>query len=726
MVEKPSWCFFGSECPIGFKLIVILCIPNDQTMNDSDEEDDVQLQVSAPTTYEEQGNSGEDYRKYSNLFVFAGGNKAGMEAMDKEKQAEVIYEMSKNSSFFKRAKQLGEEADRKAEQLQKEFDQLTGAALRKMESAAQTKLMECEKRRSFEKICCVLDMDMFYAAVEIRDRPELKDLPVAVGGSAMISTSNYVARKYGVRAAMPGFIAKKLCPNLVFVHCNFDKYRIVAEQIRGVIGKVDPQYRSHSLDEVYFELTTAAKARFRESIVENPDRTPTIEELRVLAVQILQEVRSEIKTITNGLTCSAGIANNFFLAKICADVNKPDGQFELPARREEVMNFLTTLPTRKVGGIGKVMEKILQKLGMTTVGEIRPFIPHILHSFKPASSEFLTRISIGIADNEGKEILPAIPDGAVTRKSIGCERTYSAKGISDPHELYQRLHEICERVHADMVRENLRGKAVTVKVKDIDFHLHTKCQSSTTWIQSCESIETIAKAILDSFLPIRLRLLGVQVTKFDKAYDPQHADKSQARLQHAMSSFLQQSRSNGDASHPHIEKGDHNSSCPPSDGCVSESFGAIDLVDEGRSEGEDEEGHQHPDDESFEGLTDRDMTFFPSVDDGPREMAGASPHSMDGGMVEDIVDLLSDSDAENDRTGADPIAVCPVCGNKLSGDVMAINVHIDRCLTVGAESKKRKHVLSLSNEPIDISDPSSNDANRKRPARNIEMYFVRK
>jgi DNA polymerase kappa len=697
-------------------------------MDDSEEEDKDQLQTAAPSTFEEQGNSGEDYRKYSNLFVFAGGNKAGMEAMDKEKQAEVIYEMSKNSSFFKRAKQLGEEADRKAEQLQKEFDQLTGAALRKMESAAQTKLMECEKRRSFEKICCVLDMDMFYAAVEIRDRPELKDLPVAVGGSAMISTSNYVARKYGVRAAMPGFIAKKLCPNLVFVHCNFDKYRIVAEQIRGIIGKVDPQYRSHSLDEVYFELTTAAKARFRELTVENPDRTPTIEELRVLAVQILQEVRSEIKTITNGLTCSAGIANNFFLAKICADVNKPDGQFELPARREEVMNFLTTLPTRKVGGIGKVMEKILQKLGMNTVGEIRPFIPHILHSFKPASSEFLTRVSIGIADNEGKEILPTIPDGAVTRKSIGCERTYSAKGISEPHELYQRLHEICERVHADMVRENLRGKAVTVKVKDINFHLHTKCQSSATWIQSCESIETIAKAILDSFLPIRLRLLGVQVTKFDKAYDPQRADKGQTRLQHAMSSFLQQSRSNGDASHRRIEKGDQNS-CPPSDGCTRESFDAVDLVDEGEEEDENEDGeeHQQPDDESFEGFTDRDMTFFPSVDDGPREMAGASPHSMDGHMVEDIVDLLSDSDAEDARTGADPIAECPVCGDKLSGDVMAINVHIDRCLTVGAESKKRKHFLTLSNEPIDISDHSSSATlNGKRPARNIEMYFARK
>ncbi len=92
--------------------------------------------------------------------------------------------------------------------------------------------MDYEKRRSFDRICCVLDMDMLYAAVEIRDRPELKELPVAVGGDAMIYTSNYVARKYGVRAAIPGFIAKKLCPHLVFVPCNFAKYTVVANQIR--------------------------------------------------------------------------------------------------------------------------------------------------------------------------------------------------------------------------------------------------------------------------------------------------------------------------------------------------------------------------------------------------------------------------------------------------------------------------------------------------------------
>ena len=97
-------------------------------------------------------------------------------------------------------------------------------------------------------------MDMFFAAVEIRDKPHLKELPVAVGSEMMISTANYVARKYGVRSAMPGFIAKKLCPQLVFVDCNFDKYEVVGQQIRDIIAEYDPNFSSHSLDEVYFDL----------------------------------------------------------------------------------------------------------------------------------------------------------------------------------------------------------------------------------------------------------------------------------------------------------------------------------------------------------------------------------------------------------------------------------------------------------------------------------------
>ncbi len=500
-------------------------------------------------------------KRYSKLFVFSGGNKAGMETMDKDKQAQIIYDMSKNSAYFKRATRLDEITNHKSELMKKQFDlvdeTINPSLFRKLAATVHQRCLELEKRRRFTQICCVLDMDMFYAAVEIRDQPHLKDLPVAVGGNSMISTSNYVARKYGVRAAMPGFIAKKLCPNLVFVNCNFDKYQAVANQIRSIIQEYDPYYSSHSLDEVYFNLTDAAMKRYIEQMPENQliedirhsnitcadnndeeddELQPTIpsslslgrdiaiEKLRKVSCDILQEIRCRIKETTGGLTSSAGIANNFFLAKICADINKPDGQYELPPRRDSVIEFVTNLPCRKVGGIGKVTEKILENLGMTTMGDVRNNLHCILHTFTPLSSEFLMRVSMGIASEEGTEKLNSTTNEEnplVTRKSIGCERTFSAKGISDRDELLQRLHLICENVSADMKKENIFGKTVTVKLKDIDFNLHTKCRSSANGsysIQSVESIEQIAKSILVSCLPMKVRLLGVTVSKFKNSF----------------------------------------------------------------------------------------------------------------------------------------------------------------------------------------------------------------
>ena len=211
----------------------------------------------------------------------------------------------------------------------------------------------------------------------------------------MISTTNYVARKYGVRSAMPGFIGKKLCPELIFVKGHYEKYGIVADQIRSIIREYDPNFSSCSLDEVYLDLTDAAIERISnpsrtqkslESVIgagsgsvdemtkigatnmnitighghghEVPSSYPrnskndnvefkkmsedaiSMSKLRVAACEVLQEIRQRVAADTGGLTCSAGIANNFLLAKICADVNKPNGQFELPGNKEGTEELL--------------------------------------------------------------------------------------------------------------------------------------------------------------------------------------------------------------------------------------------------------------------------------------------------------------------------------------------------------------------------------------------------
>ena len=217
---------------------------------------------------------------------------------------------------------------------------------------------------------------MFYAAVEIRDNPILATKPMAVGTSSMICTTNYIARKYGVRSAMPGFIGIKLCPELVFVAPNFSKYEIVGNQIRRIISEYDANYESHSLDEVYFDLSLYVNTKLSASTFPSSSTTVSsrsdarvsntihsITDRRRLAAEVLNEIRARITHETGGLTCSAGLANNFLLAKICADINKPNGQYELPPTREFVLSFLDTLPTRKVGGVGKVTEKILADLG---------------------------------------------------------------------------------------------------------------------------------------------------------------------------------------------------------------------------------------------------------------------------------------------------------------------------------------------------------------------------
>jgi nucleotidyltransferase/DNA polymerase involved in DNA repair len=546
----------------------------------------------------------------------------------------VIYEMSKDSAFFKRAMKLDEEATARAKKLQVSFDQVKGSLAVRLQSIVNQKYLELEKRRSFERICCVLDMDMFFAAVEIRDQPHLKDLPVAVGGMSMIGTSNYVARKYGVRAAMPGFIAKKLCPNLVFVKTNFSKYEIVSNQMKSIIREYDSNMSSHSLDEVYFDLLDAARRRYEEdlrksrgeSTVESTEKksvcssermmrrkrrknsgekeqwerrrkeeenelgeekeeeidyqpdedqedqeeetepgfsslsgavvlkrknhssshsshpSPSIERLRAIAVEILQEIRQRIKTASGGLTCSAGMANNFLLAKICADINKPDGQYELAASREAVLSFIEKLPPRKVSGVGKVMEKILTHLNILTIGDIRGekekekeknlVAAQILHSFTPVTADFLLRVSLGIGteemertdennnnnDNNDSNKKKKRPE----RKSVGCERTYSARGIHQRPELYLKLEELAIRVSRDIERDEekeremiLGGKTITLKIKDIDFTLHTK---AVTWdngrlIRKKEDIFRLAKELLDSFLPMKVRLLGIQLSK---------------------------------------------------------------------------------------------------------------------------------------------------------------------------------------------------------------------
>ena len=380
----------------------------------------------------------------SHLFNFTGisANKAGMGA-DRKLVADFVYEKSKNSQYTQHQLDLDAKQHARAEAVAAELRIIEGR-MSESESAlekrkAQAELEELEKHRDLSRTHCVVDMDMFYAAVEIRDQPSLASKPVAIGGLGMICTANYVARLYGVRAAMPGFIAVEMVRNpaaigskmppdeLIFIAPNFAKYTQVATETREVFRQYDPDFRAMTLDEAYLDLTDYLAAN------------------GVSAEEAVQEMRTRVKERT-GLTCSAGIGPNRMIAKIASDEKKPDGQTRIPSTREAVLDFMDRLPVRKIPGCGKVLEnQISIMLGVRTCSELRAAAARVKRAFPGRSKtcNFLLRACLGLsADELSEEGDEAV--GLVGRKSLSCERTFRAE--SEPAELRGRLRDLCRHV----------------------------------------------------------------------------------------------------------------------------------------------------------------------------------------------------------------------------------------------------------------------------------------
>uniref|UniRef100_A0A8D2K6T6 DNA polymerase kappa n=1 Tax=Theropithecus gelada TaxID=9565 RepID=A0A8D2K6T6_THEGE len=188
-------------------------------------------------------------------------NKAGMEGLDKEKINKIIMEATKGSRFYGNELKKEKQVNQRIENMMQQKAQITSQQLRKAQLQVDRFAMELEQSRNLSNTIVHIDMDAFYAAVEMRDNPELKDKPIAVGSMSMLSTSNYHARKFGVRAAMPGFIAKRLCPQLIIVPPNFDKYRAVSKEVKEILADYDPNFMAMSLDEAYLNITKHLEER---------------------------------------------------------------------------------------------------------------------------------------------------------------------------------------------------------------------------------------------------------------------------------------------------------------------------------------------------------------------------------------------------------------------------------------------------------------------------------
>jgi DNA polymerase-4 len=338
-----------------------------------------------------------------------------------------------------------------------------------------------------------VDMDAFYASVEQRDDPSLRGKPVVVawrGARSVVCAASYEARKFGVRSAMPALRAERLCPQAVFVAPDFSRYKAVSRQVREIFARHADLIEPLSLDEAYLDVTVTK--------TKMPSATATAEAIRAA-------IRDETR-----LTASAGIAPNKFLAKIASDWRKPDGQFVV--RPGDVEAFLTPLPVGRIPGVGKVMERKLAALGVTTVGELRIIEADVLERRFGRWGRRLHQLSLGIDDH------PVQPERPTMQ--VSAEDTFAEDLPLDALEPH--IRRLAEKTWAGYQRERARddqriARTVVLKLKTADFRTLTRSLTPTTPPGSLQALADIASdlrsrvALPDTTL---YRLVGVGLAGF--------------------------------------------------------------------------------------------------------------------------------------------------------------------------------------------------------------------
>ncbi|XP_075266967.1 DNA polymerase kappa isoform X1 [Opisthocomus hoazin] len=497
-------------------------------------------------------------------------NKAGMQGLDKEKINKIIMEATKGSRFYENELKKDQQVNERIEKMMRLKEKITTQQLLKAQLQVDKLVIELEQSRNLSSTIVHIDMDAFYAAVEMRDNPELKEKPIAVGSMSMLSTSNYHARRFGVRAAMPGFIAKKLCPHLTIVPLNFEKYGKVSKEVREILTEYDPNFMPMGLDEAYLNITEHLEERLNwpedkrrfffntESITEKnkddrktsakfnedacspspvlfEDSTPLMDDapeqkrqsvgnlvvFGTSAEEVVKEIRFRIEQKTQ-LTASAGIAPNTMLAKMCSDRNKPNGQYRIAPERQAVLGFLKDLPIRKVPGIGKVTEKMLKALGIVTCSELYQQRALLSLLFSEASWHNFLDISLGLGSTRLDK------DGE--RKSMSTERTFSE--INTAEDQYSLCQELCRDLAQQLQKEGLKGKTVTLKLKNVNFEVKTRASTVLSSVSTEEEIFAVAKDLLGTEIdsvaphPLRIRLMGVRVSGFLSEEEKKYQQKS--------------------------------------------------------------------------------------------------------------------------------------------------------------------------------------------------------
>lgn len=333
-----------------------------------------------------------------------------------------------------------------------------------------------------------IDMDAFYASVEQMDNPSLRGKPIAVGGSenrGVVAAASYEARKFGVRSAISGVLAKRYCPELIFVKPRFDRYKEISKKIHSIFRDYTDLIEPLSLDEAYLDVTYNKKG--------NPS-----------ASLLAQEIRNRIFTEV-GITASAGISVNKFVAKIASDVNKPNGQKTV--NPDEVIAFLEMLPIKKFYGVGKVTTEKMYQLGIFSGFDLKGKSVEFLEKHFGKSGAFYYDVVRGIHNS-------AVQPDRIT-KSVAAEHTFDTN-LSSEVFMMEQLESIAHQLEGRLKKHDLSGKTITLKIKYSDFTQQTRSKTVPYFISDKGLIlETVKELLYQERMKDSVRLLGIAVSNLN-------------------------------------------------------------------------------------------------------------------------------------------------------------------------------------------------------------------
>lgn len=447
-------------------------------------------------------------------------------------------------------------------------------------------------------------------------------------GKGVLTTCNYHARKFGCRSGMAGFVAMKLCPQLVCLPLNFEKYTAKAQEVREILADYDPRFESASIDEAYLNITQYCEDKHMD-----PDAVVT---------QLREEVHEKTK-----ITISAGIAPNAKIAKIASNRNKPNGQFRVASDRATILAFMRNLSTRKVNGVGRVFERELDAIGVKSCGDIYSQRAYLSKLFGEKAFQFLMQCHLGLGRTK---IQPA---EEYERKSVGTESTF--RDMSGKTELREKLRWIAEELEKDLTRTQYKGRTLVLKVKLHTYEVLTRQIIPPKAVNSADDLYTYALPMLAKLereiSGMTLRLMGLRCTHI--------VSTKKAGID--FFGLRRQASADGEAASPSKRRGADNED-------EWEVWPEEEFEEAARRERQDEmnELEKLSQEQTPHGLSQEDIEEANRRHKHGREILANPKKPSDERQVENVCDNLWD---------------CPICARPQPANDREFNDHIDHCLS---------------------------------------------